>query len=70
MRCENMKKEWIPIETPRYKAKLERNIYACKSTKYHRSLIRHNRLITMPRGLSPNMIYVVKIMGRSFCDLE
>ena len=53
-----------------YKAKLERNIDACKSTKRNRSLIRHNRSTVKHKGLSPNMIYVMMSMGRSFYDLE
>ena len=56
--------------TPRYRAKLERNIYVCKSTKYNRSLIRHNRSTMMPRGISPNMIYAVKFMGRKILKLR
>ena len=56
--------------TPRYKAKLERNIYVCKSTKYNRILIKHNRSTMMPRGLSPDMIYVVKFMGRKILKLR
>ena len=43
MHYESMKDEQIPIATPMYKAKLKRNIDACKSTKHNRSLIRHNR---------------------------
>ena len=39
MHYENMKDEQIPVATPMYKAKLERNIDACKSTKHNRSLI-------------------------------
>ena len=40
MPCESMKNEQIPITTLRYKAKLEKNIHVCKSTKYNRNLIR------------------------------
>ena len=53
MHCESMKKEQVPIKTPRYEAKLERNLDARKSTKHNKSLIRHNRSTIMPRGLSP-----------------
>ena len=35
MHCETMKREQIPIATPRYKLKLKRSIYACKSTKHN-----------------------------------
>ena len=40
MPCESMKNEQIPITSLRYKAKLEKNIHVCKSTKYNRNLIR------------------------------
>ena len=43
MHYESMKDEQILIVIPMYKAKLKRNINACKSTKHNRSLIRHNR---------------------------
>ena len=66
MPCKSIKNSQIPIMTPRCIAKLERNIYVCKSTKYNRSLIRHSRSTMMPRGLSPNMIYALKFMGRRF----
>ena len=70
MHCERMKNEQIPIATPMYKAKLEKNIDSCKSTKHNRSLIRHNRSIVKHKGLSPNMIYAVKFMGRKILKLR
>ena len=66
MPYESMKNEQIPIVTPRYKTKLERNIYVCKSTKHNRSLIRHNKSIIMLKGLSPTRKKIVKAMGKSF----
>ena len=53
MHCESMKEKEIPVMTPRYKAKLERNIDVYKSTKHNESLIRHNRSTMMLRGLLP-----------------
>ena len=35
MHCESIKKEQILVVTPMYKAKLEKNIDACKSTKHN-----------------------------------
>ena len=70
MHYESMKDEQILIVIPMYKAKLKRNINACKSTKHNRILIKHSRSTIKHKGLSPNMIYVVKSMGRSFYDLE
>ena len=70
MPCESMKKEQIHLVIPRDKAKLEKNIYVCKSTKNNKSYIRCNRSIIMPRGLSPTRKQGVKIIGRTFCDLE
>ena len=70
MHYESMKDEQIPIATPMYKAKLERNIDACKSTKHNRSLIRHNRSTIKLKGLSPTKKQAMKIMERRFYDLE
>ena len=53
MHYESMKEELILVVTPIYKAKLERNIDVCKSTKYNRSSIRHNRSTIKLRGSSP-----------------
>ena len=36
-----------------YKAKLEKNIDVCKSTKNNRSMIRHIKSIIKHKGLSP-----------------
>ena len=65
-----MKEEQIPIATPMYKAKLERNIDVYKSIKHNRSLIKQNKSTIKHKGLSPNMIYAVKSMGRDFRNLE
>ena len=53
MPCVSTKNEQIPLVTPRYKEKLERNIDVCKSNQQNRSLIRHNKSIVMPEGLFP-----------------
>ena len=37
MPCESMKREHIPLMTPRYKAKLKKNIDVYKSTQHNRS---------------------------------
>ena len=68
MHYESMNKEQIFVMTSRCKAKLERNINVCKSTKYNISLIRHNGLTMRPRGLSPTRKQVVKTIGKTFYD--
>ena len=50
MHCESMKDEQIPIATPIYKVKLEKNIDAWKSTKHNRNLIRKNRSTIKHKG--------------------
>ena len=52
MHCESMKNEQIPVVTPMCKSKLERTTNVCKSTKYNRSFIRHNKSTVKHKGLS------------------